>query len=96
MSEYLDQPPVGWFVLEVCRRDEKRRGLGDWSALMIDVDPDELKNCICDFPALFYVNPKEYRPGGRAAHQCFVRIPGKHSSRDAAYDALEDMMSTRH
>jgi hypothetical protein len=32
---------------------------------MVDVDPDDLKKCACEFPALFYVNPKEYCPGYR-------------------------------
>ena len=39
---YLDEPPAGWFVLEVMRCDGNPRGR-DWTALMIDVDPDELK-----------------------------------------------------
>src|SRR5437879_2982683 len=34
--EYLDRPPAGRFVLDVMRRE---RRAGDWSALMIDVDP---------------------------------------------------------
>jgi hypothetical protein len=93
--KYLDQPPAGWFVLEVMRTDEDPRGR-DWTALMVDVDPDELKKCNCDFPALFYVHPKDYRPGSRVAHQCWVRIAGKHRNRTAAYNALEDMIATRH
>jgi hypothetical protein len=52
----------------------------DWVALMIDVHPD-------DFIA-HRANPKE--PGR------WVRIPGKHRHRDAAWDALEDMLETRH
>jgi hypothetical protein len=93
--EYLDEPPAGWFVLEVMRCDGNPRGR-DWTALMIDVDPDELKTCACDFPALFYVNPKDYRPGERKACQRWLRIPGKHRNRDAAWEALEDMIATRH
>jgi hypothetical protein len=90
--EYLDPPP-GWFVLDVMRRESRK---WDWSALMVDVDPDDLKNCACDFPALFYVHPKEYRPGDRAARQRWFNIPGKHRNKDAAWEALEDMMTTRH
>jgi hypothetical protein len=30
------------------------------------------------------------------AHDAWVLIPGKHSSRDAAWDALENMIATRH
>jgi hypothetical protein len=63
---------------------------------MIDVHPDDLKNCTCDFPALLYVHPNDYRPGHRAARQCWVRIPGKHRNQDAAWDALENMIATRH
>jgi hypothetical protein len=58
--KYLDQPPPGWFVLDVMKQKETER---DWSALMIDVDPDDLANCTCEFPALFYVHPNEYRAG---------------------------------
>jgi hypothetical protein len=50
--QYLDQPPVGWFVLDVMKGGES--GL-EWVALMVDVDPSDLKSCICDFPALLYV-----------------------------------------
>jgi hypothetical protein len=62
---------------------------------MVDVDPDELKNCTCEFPALFYVHTNDYRLGNRAAHQRWVRIEGKHKSRDAAYDAINEAMATR-
>jgi|NGEPerStandDraft_6_1074524.scaffolds.fasta_scaffold186385_2 hypothetical protein len=91
-TKYLEQPPAGWFVLDVMRSGA--RG-GDWTALMVDVDPDDLKNCACEFPALFYVDPKDYRPGSRIAHQGWVRIAGKHRSRTAACKTLENMMATR-
>jgi hypothetical protein len=54
---------------------------------MVDVHPDDLKNFTCDFPALFYVDPKDYRPGVRTARQRWVIIPGKHRKRDAALNA---------
>jgi hypothetical protein len=38
-----------------------------------------------DFPALY-----------RTARQCWVRIPGKHRNEDAAWDALQELMATRH
>jgi hypothetical protein len=39
----------------------------------------------------------EYRRGRRTMKRnVFVRIPGKHRNRDAAYDALEGLMATRH
>jgi hypothetical protein len=69
---------------------------GDWTALMVDIDPDDLKNCACEFPALFYVDPKDYCPGNRTAHQCWVRIAGKHRSQTAAWNALQNMIATRH
>jgi hypothetical protein len=62
---------------------------------MVDVHPDDLKNCTIDFPPRFYVHPNEYRPS-RTARQCWVRIPGKHRDRDAACEAFEDMLATRH
>jgi hypothetical protein len=91
--EYLDHPPAGWFALDVVRTEARK---WDWIALMIDVDPDDLATCICAFPALFYVHPKDYRPGTRTARQHWVRIPGKHKNWDAAWNALEDMIATRH
>jgi hypothetical protein len=43
------------------------------------------------------VHPDDYKPdGSRAAHEAWVRIPGKYSNRNAAWDALEDIMATRH
>lgn len=88
--EYLDKPPVGWFPLDVMPQDDNKR---EWTALMINVDPDELKVCICEFPALFHVHPNDYRPGSKKARQCFVKI-GKHRSRRAAWNALHDMIET--
>jgi hypothetical protein len=31
-----------------------------------------------------------------ARQSCWVRIPGKHRNQNAAWDALEDMIATRH
>jgi hypothetical protein len=93
--EFVDRPPAGWFVLDVVRSDENPRGR-DWTALMVDVDPDDLNKYEVEFPALFYVHPNNYRPGFRKASQCWVNIAGKHRSRDAAWAALEDMIALRH
>jgi hypothetical protein len=91
--EYLDRPPAGWFVLDVMRKDERKL---DWVALVVDVVPDQLKHCLCE-TAFLYVHPNEYRPdGNRTAHEAWVRVPGKHRNRDAAWDALENMIATRH
>ena len=91
--EYLDRPVPGWFVLDVVRKETRK---WNWVALMVDVHPDDLKTCTCDFPALFYVHPRDYRPGARTARQCWVRIPGKHRNWDAAWDTLQELMATRH
>jgi hypothetical protein len=40
--ETLDRAPPGWFVVTLTRA--KSRGW-DWVALMVNVDPDEMKNC---------------------------------------------------
>ena len=41
--------------------------------------------------------PRDHCSGERPARQsCWYRIPGKHRNRDAAWDALEDMIATRH
>jgi len=91
MTEFLDRPPAGWFVLNVARKAARK---WDWVVLMVDVAPDDLKNCACDFPALFYVDPDEYRPGERRARQAWVRIPGKHRNATAAQDAAEKMLDS--
>jgi hypothetical protein len=91
--QFLDRPPVGWFVLNVARRDSRK---WDWCALMVDVHPDKLRYCTVDFPALFYIHPEDHQPGQRTANQAWVLIPGKHKNEDAAWDAIEDMMATRH
>jgi hypothetical protein len=47
--------------------------------------------------AFLYVHPDEYHPdGSRTARQARVLIPGKHRNWDAAWDAMEDMLATRH
>jgi hypothetical protein len=92
-KEYLDRPPSGWFVLDVMRRESRK---GNWVALMVDVHPDELKHCQCT-TAFLYVHPNEYKPAGdRTAREAWVSIPGKHRSKDAACEALENMIATRH
>src|ERR1700688_1898531 len=91
--QYAAFPPLDWFALDVMRKDGRK---GDWVALMVDVHPDDLKACACDFPARFYVHPKDYRPESRTAHQCWVLILGKHRNREAAWDTLHELMATRH
>ncbi len=88
--EFLDQVPTdGWFALTICRAEARKR---DWVALMVDVHPDELKNCVCKV-AFLYVHPNDYHPdGSRTAREAWVRIPGKYRNADAARDALERMM----
>jgi hypothetical protein len=53
----------------------------DWTAWLTDVDPDEFQRCYNE---------------GRKVQDRWLRIPGKHRSRDAALDALENMIATRH
>ena len=74
--QYLDRLPSGWFALDVLPAEEDE-DCQNWTALLIDVDPDDLKRCEVDFPALFYVHPKHYKPGFRKARQACFRIPGK-------------------
>jgi hypothetical protein len=91
-TEYLDRPPTGWFVLDVMKTGNGRKW--DWCALVIDVDPDELKHCLCK-TAFLYVDPNEYHPdGSRTAREAWVRIPGKHRKRDTALAALENLIAT--
>ena len=92
MTQILDQPPAGWFPLDVVKNSGRGR---EWCALMIDVDPDELKHCHCKI-AFLYVHPDEYKPGNRTAQEAWVRIPGKHRDKDAAWDALQELLETQH
>jgi len=92
--KYLDRPPAGWFPLDVMKAGSGRKW--DWCALMIGVHPDELKHCLCK-TAFLYVHPNEYKPdGSRTAREAWVRVPGKHRNKDAAWAALENMIATRH
>ena len=94
-TELLDRPPPGWFALAVMKAGRDARKW-DWCALMIDVHPDELKFCLCK-TAWLYVHPDEYKPDGtRTAQEAWVRVPGKHRNKDAAWDALDDLIATRH
>jgi hypothetical protein len=91
--EYLDRPALGWFALDVMREEPRK---WNWAALMVDVHPDELKHCLCKI-AFLYVHPDEYRPDeSRTAREALLRLPGKYRNWDAAWDALQDMMATRH
>jgi hypothetical protein len=89
----LDRPPAGWFILDVMKAGGGRRW--EWLALMIDVDRDELKHCLCK-TAFLWVHPNEYKPGTRTAQEAWVRIPGKYRDKEAAWDALEEQLETRH
>jgi hypothetical protein len=93
--QYSDLAPrEGWHALTVCRAGDVRKW--DWVALLVDVHPDELKNCVCKFAFLF-VRPKDYHPdGSRVAREVWVRIPGKHRNADLAWDALQGLMTTQH
>ncbi|MBR0907032.1 hypothetical protein [Bradyrhizobium liaoningense] len=92
---YLDQPPTGWFPLDIMQA-ETEQACRDWVALMVDVDPEELGECICKI-AFLYIDPKDYHPdGSRAAQEAWVRVPGKHRTKNAAWEALLDMLETRH
>jgi hypothetical protein len=71
--EYLDRPAPGFFALPVMPAKSRS---WSWVALMIDVDPEGLRNCTCDFPARFWVDPDDYRPGRRMVRQHYLRIPG--------------------
>jgi hypothetical protein len=63
---------------------------------LVDVHPDELKHCVCK-TAWLYVDRDEYKPEpGRVAREVYVRVPGKHRNWEAAWDALQDLLATRH
>jgi hypothetical protein len=91
--ETLDRPPAGCHAIDVWRKQSRK---WDWCALMVDVHPDELKHCMCKI-AFLYVHPDEYTPdGSRTAREAWLRIPGKHRNQEAAWDALQDLLETRH
>jgi hypothetical protein len=79
-TEYLDWPEPGWFALGVMRRKARK---WDWVALMVDVDPDS-------------ADPDSPNNIWERTRQRWLIIPGKHRNRDAACDAIEGMMTTRH
>ena len=41
---YLDRAPPGGPTLDVMRQHPRKR---DWVALMVSVDPNDLKHCTC-------------------------------------------------
>lgn len=53
----------------------------DWVALVIDVNPDD-------------INPDDHKTWGH--REGLVRVPGKHRKRGIAWEALENMIATRH
>jgi hypothetical protein len=46
--------------------------------------------------AMIDVDPDDFRERRAEGRFCWVRIPGKHRNEDAAWDAVQDMMTTRH
>ncbi|WLA36183.1 hypothetical protein QNJ95_24385 [Bradyrhizobium elkanii] len=93
-NEKLETPPPGWFALDVMKTGDGRKW--DWVALMVDTHPDELKHCLCHCAKL-YVHPDDYQPvAGRVAREAFVRVPGKHRNADAAWDAIQSIISPGH
>ena len=56
--EELDRPPAGWHPVTVMRKTSRK---WDWVALMVDVDPDDLKHCTLEGNglALLFINPDE-------------------------------------
>ena len=90
----LEQPPAGWFALDVMKAGKDARKW-DWCALMVDVHPDQLKHCLCEF-AFLYVHPNEYRPDeNRIAQEAWLSIPGKHRTKEAAWEVLQKMLAKR-
>lgn len=62
--EYLDQPPAGWFALDVM---QERKRKSDWVALMVNVDPDSLKTHAYEFPVPGLVLRSPKRASARGA-----------------------------
>jgi hypothetical protein len=50
---------------------------------------------LCDFPAKFSVHPDDYRPGHRKADQGWLRIPGEHRNKDAAWEFISWAVSKK-
>ena len=91
--EYLDQPPADWFPIAVMRTKARSR---EWVALVVDVPPNELETRSWDNLVWLYVHPDNYRPQAPRGRHAYVRIPNKHRNEDAAWEALEHMIATRH
>jgi hypothetical protein len=61
--------------------------------IVLDVYPREAH--ARDWTALVVnIHPRDCPPG--ALRQGWLPVPGKHRNRDAAWDALEDAIATRH
>jgi hypothetical protein len=73
VTPYLDQPPAGWFALDVLQHQSE----SDWVAVMISVHPNDIAGPVVPLPG-------EFLHG-------WLPIPGQHSTREAAWKALEDM-----
>jgi hypothetical protein len=96
--EYRDLPPGQWFALDAFPTEEEpvTGRAREWAGLLVDVPPDQLKNCVSRVAFLF-VHPDEYRPDpNHVAREVWVRIPGKHRSQNRARKALDDLLTTRH
>jgi hypothetical protein len=86
--EYLDQPPAGWFPVTVCPTGKKGELSYDWHRpAMRD-----------DWVGLF----TDLDPGDRLLHadctarEVWVRVSGSYPGSEAAWEALLDLMETRH
>lgn len=74
-------------IIEYADRPE-----GDWHVL--DVMRKERRKW--DWVALLVdFDPDDLKSCGNA-RECWLRVPGKHRNRDAAWDTLEELMATRH
>jgi hypothetical protein len=84
-ATYLDQPTAGWFALDVMKENSRKR---EWVALMIDVHSADLKilrELGRSVPGIRY-----------SLREAWLRVPGKHRNKEAAWGALQDMLAPRH
>jgi hypothetical protein len=81
MTEYVDKPPAGWFALTVCPQGEQGAPSEQWVGLITNTHPDQAQH--------------DYR-AGRVRRDAWLRVPGEYPDQDAAWEALLDLMETRH
>lgn len=77
----------------MCEIDYLDRPAAGWHAL--DVMREKSRSP-CWVALLIDMDPEEFVTSSRKCRHQWLRIPGKHKNSDAAWEALQNVMATRH